>query len=130
MLYQKELLHHYKFPQNYGKIEKKGVKIQREFNPLCGDEITLYLLVEKNTIKDIKFEGRGCVISRVAASIISEKVKGKNITLIEKMTPIGALKMTGLEDIASGRIKCALLFYKTLKKIFYPVRSFLNSNSG
>lgn len=117
MLYQKELLHHYKHPQNYGRIERAGVKVLKEIHPLCGDELTIYLLTDDKKILDIKFEGRGCIISKAAASMLSEKIKRRSLASLKKFSPQDALKKIGLENISSGRLKCALLFYSTIKKI-------------
>lgn len=116
-LYKKELLSHYKHPQNYGTITAPGAKTLREVNPLCGDELTVYILTDNKKIVDVKFEGRGCVISQAAASILSEKIKKMPFATLKKMAPKDALKKIGLADVTSGRLKCALLFYSTIKKI-------------
>ena len=118
MLYNKELLSHYKHPQNYGTLTAPGIKTLREVNPLCGDELTVYFLTDNKKILDVKFEGRGCVVSQAAASILSEKIKKMPLATLTKMSSKDALKKIGLEDITSGRLKCALLFYSTLTKTF------------
>lgn len=117
MLYKKELLDHYKNPKNFGKLAGAGVKTLREINPLCGDELTVYILTDGKKIIDVKFEGRGCVISQAAASMLSEKIKGQPLAALKKITPKDALKKIGLENVASGRLQCALLFYSTIKKL-------------
>ena len=117
MLYQRELLNHYKNPQNFGKISKPGAQSLKEVNPLCGDEMTVYLLTDGKKIIDIKFEGRGCVVSQAAASMLSENIKGQPLAAIKKLSPQDALKKIGLQDTTSGRLQCALLFYSTAKKL-------------
>jgi nitrogen fixation NifU-like protein len=116
-LYKKEMLQHYRHPQNYGTLTAPGVKTLREVNPLCGDELTVYILTDNKKIVDVKFEGRGCIISQAAASMLSENIKKMPLTVFKKMAPKDALKKIGLEDITSGRLKCALLFYSTAQKL-------------
>jgi nitrogen fixation NifU-like protein len=75
-LYQEMLLDHHKHPRNYGKVDKANRKAEG-YNPLCGDRVTVYLLMEKDVIKDIAFEGVGCAICKASCSVMTELVKGK-----------------------------------------------------
>ena len=72
-IYREMILDHYRNPRNKGKIEEPDVRIH-DSNPLCGDEISIDLKVEGDTIKDIKFDGRGCAISQASASMLTEMV--------------------------------------------------------
>ena len=76
-LYQQVILDHNKNPRNYHKLEKAN-RMAEGNNPLCGDQFTVYLLLEDDTIKDIGFEGAGCAISKASASIMSSILKGKS----------------------------------------------------
>jgi len=113
-IYMDFILEHYKNPSNYGKIENPSTS-SKGLNPLCGDELEIYILVEKNTIKDIKFTGKGCAISQASASILTEMVKGKDIDYVMNLKEKDLLDALGIE-ISPSRLKCALLSYNTLKE--------------
>ena len=113
-MYQENILDHYKNPRNFGKIENASVH-HHEYNPLCGDEIEMDLVIDKNKkIADVKFSGHGCAISQASASMLTEQVKGKHIEEIEKLTKESILEMLGI-PISPVRLKCALLSLDTLK---------------
>ena len=113
LLYE-ELMDHYKNPRNYGSLKNCNIKFT-DTNPLCGDEILITVNVDKNIIKDIKFNGVGCAISKSAASVLTEYVKGKNINDIMKMSNDDFIKIYGFKPNAM-RTKCALLAFLALKK--------------
>jgi len=75
-LYQEMILDHYKRPRNYHKLDGASHSAEGH-NPLCGDRITIYLLVENDKITDICFEGSGCAICTASASVMTEMLKGK-----------------------------------------------------
>lgn len=75
-LYQEVILDHGKNPRNFRVMNDHDRKIDG-FNPLCGDQITLYLKVEDNVVKDVSFQGKGCAISTASASMLTETMKGK-----------------------------------------------------
>jgi len=77
-IYQEELFDHYKSPRNSGSLSNPTIKIN-DTNPLCGDEISVTVKLKEDTIKDIKFDSRGCAVSVASASKISEELKGKKI---------------------------------------------------
>ena len=114
-MYQENILDHYKNPRNFGNIKNATVH-HHEKNPLCGDEIDIYLIIDEKTkkIADVKFYGHGCAISQASASMLSEKIKGKPIAEIEKLTKEDILEMLGI-PISPVRLKCALLSLDTLK---------------
>ena len=114
MMYQENILDHYKNPRNFGKIENATVH-HHEYNPLCGDEIDMFLLIDENKkIVDVKVYPRGCAISVASASMLSEEVKGKNIEELKIITKEDILEMLGI-PISPVRLKCALLSLDTLK---------------
>jgi len=76
-LYQQVILDHNKKPRNFHKLENAN-RTAEGFNPLCGDQLTLYLELEDETVKDISFEGTGCAIWKVSASMMTQALKGKS----------------------------------------------------
>ena len=114
MMYQENILDHYKSPRNFGKIEKPSVH-HHEYNPLCGDEIDMYLIIDENKkVADVKINPHGCAISVASASMLTEEIKGKSLEDLKKMTKENILKMLGI-PISPVRLKCALLSLDTLK---------------
>ena len=114
LMYQENILDHYKSPRNFGKIENASVH-HHEYNPLCGDEIDLFLVIDKNKkVVDIKFQGHGCAISQASASMLSEEIKGKSLDELKKLTKENILEMLSI-PISPVRLKCALLSLDTLK---------------
>lgn len=83
-LYQEVVMDHNRRPRNYRKPECTNRQVEG-FNPLCGDQITLYLSVEDNKIADIGFQAIGCAISKASASMMTESVKGLSLEDAEKV---------------------------------------------
>ncbi|MBI4356547.1 MAG: SUF system NifU family Fe-S cluster assembly protein [Gammaproteobacteria bacterium] len=77
-LYQEVILGHGKNPRNQRRLNP-CTHTYEGFNPLCGDRVTVYLVVEQDIIQDISFEGAGCVISMASASLMTELLKGKKL---------------------------------------------------
>jgi nitrogen fixation protein NifU and related proteins len=133
-LYRETILDHYHHPRNRGQIANATASVEG-INPLCGDELTLYLQVEDNKIKDIKLTAKGCSINTASGSMMSESVLGKSteeasqmidsfkqmmleslskdITLPENMEELEALQGVKKYPV---RIKCALLPWNTLSQ--------------
>jgi len=130
-LYQQVILDHNKKPRNFHKLETAN-KTAEGFNPLCGDQLTVYLQLEDDTVKDVSFVGSGCAISKAAASMMTQSVKGKTRQEAEALfdefhrlvtgeldaetTPnnLGRLKIfAGVRDYPA-RVKCASLSWHTL----------------
>jgi nitrogen fixation NifU-like protein len=78
-LYREIILDHYRSPRNRGELPSPPAHRLEGFNPLCGDEVVLTLLVEDDQVADIKIGGAGCSISQSSASLMSAAVKGKSI---------------------------------------------------
>jgi nitrogen fixation NifU-like protein len=86
-LYREIILDHYRNPRNKGELETPPAHRSEGFNPLCGDEIVVYLEVaDDGTIADIKIGGQGCSISQSSASMMSAAVKGKSIDEARALT--------------------------------------------
>ena len=86
-LYREIILDHYRSPRNRGELPVPPAHKVEGFNPLCGDEVVLYLDVdpETETVRDIKIEGQGCSISQASTSMMSSAVKGKPIDDVRKL---------------------------------------------
>ena len=130
-LYQQVILDHNKKPRNFRKLEQANHSAEG-FNPLCGDHLTIYIDLEDNAVKEIAFEGSGCAISKAAASMMTQAVKGKSREQAEKLFNEFHSMVTGELDeeteennlgnlrIFAGvrefpvRVKCATLPWHTL----------------
>lgn len=128
-LYKEVILDHYRAPRNKGRLDPHDVAIERN-NPLCGDEIELFLKFEGDELQGIAFDGKGCSISQASASMMTEKVKGLDVkeaaTMAESIKKMMAGESEGdssaLGDLVSlkgvvkypVRIKCALLGWNSL----------------
>lgn len=131
-LYQQVILDHNKSPRNFRKIENPTYFLEG-YNPLCGDNITIYLLVdENNLIKDISFQGSGCAISKASASLMTSMIKGKSVDeakkIFEKFHHLITAKVdeeVNLEELGKlavfsgvrefpARVKCASLAWHTM----------------
>ena len=85
-LYREIILDHYRNPRNRGELETPPAHRVEGFNPLCGDEIVVYVDVEHGKITDIKIGGQGCSISQSSASMMSSAVKGKTVEEARALT--------------------------------------------
>ncbi len=109
-LYAEEIVAHYEHPHNKGVIANASAS-HHGYNPLCGDDITIYLEIEDGKVADAKFDGVGCAISIGTASMLTDHLKGKTLAEINKM---GIPTITDLLGIDPGpvRLKCATLSLK------------------
>lgn len=130
-LYQEVIFDHNRRPRNFRKLDNAN-RSAEGFNPLCGDQITLYLAMESGMIVDIGFESTGCAISKASASMMTENVKGKSEDDAERMfaafrqmvtrepgeeydaETLGDLELLGGVVAYPVRIKCATLSWHTL----------------
>ena len=99
-LYREIILDHYRNPRNRGELPSPPARRVEGFNPLCGDEIVIYLDVEDGRIADLRIGGQGCSISQSSASMMSSAVKGK--TVDEARALIRAFK--GMMSIHESRL--------------------------
>ena len=114
-MYREVILDHYKNPRGHGVIEGADAEAEGQ-NPLCGDEVTLYVAFEDDgdTIGDVKFRGRGCAISQAATSMLTEMVKGRRASEVAAMPRDELLEEVGI-PLTPVRLKCALLGLGVLK---------------
>ena len=78
-LYKEVILDHYRSPRNQGELPTPPAIMEEGFNPLCGDDVKVYVLVEDKIIKEIRIGGQGCSISQASASMMTESVLGKTL---------------------------------------------------
>jgi nitrogen fixation protein NifU and related proteins len=78
-LYREVILDHYRSPRNKGQLESPPATRAEGFNPLCGDEIVVYLMMDGDIVADVKIGGQGCSISQASASMMSAAIKGKTL---------------------------------------------------
>jgi len=83
-LYREIILDHYRSPRNRGELESPPATRVEGFNPLCGDEIVVFLDVQEGVLKNIKMTGSGCSISQSSASLMSAAVKGKTLEKVRE----------------------------------------------
>jgi nitrogen fixation NifU-like protein len=112
-IYAEELISHYEHPHNKGTIKGADAELH-EYNPVCGDDITVYFKVKEGKVDDIKFDGKGCAISVGCASMLTDYVKGKGLKDIEAMGFDTVVKLLGI-DPGPARVKCAAISLKALK---------------
>jgi nitrogen fixation NifU-like protein len=136
-LYREIILDHYRTPRNRGELPTPPALMAEGHNPLCGDEITVYLDVSDGVVADVKVGGQGCSISQSSASMMSQAVKGKSVAevraLVRRFKGMMSIEDAGSADgadepeIALGdlealqgvvkfpvRIKCATLAWNTM----------------
>jgi nitrogen fixation NifU-like protein len=85
-LYREIILDHYRNPRNRGELEAPPATRVEGYNPLCGDEIVLFLDVEGDTVTDLRIGGQGCSISQSSASMMSSAVKGRTLGEVRDLT--------------------------------------------
>jgi nitrogen fixation NifU-like protein len=85
-LYREIILDHYRAPRNRGELPVPPAHMVEGFNPLCGDEVVLYLDVDDGIITDVKIAGQGCSISQASTSMMSAAVKGKPVAEARTLT--------------------------------------------
>ncbi len=129
-LYQEVIFDHNRNPRNFRVMDNADRKVDG-FNPLCGDRLTLYLMLDGDVISDASFQGSGCAISTASVSLMTEIIKGKTVAEAEELFKTFHEMTTGKsEDIQleavgklavlagvreyPARVKCATLAWHTL----------------
>ena len=140
-LYREIILDHYRSPRNRGELPTPPALVAQGHNPLCGDEITVYLQLDDDVVSDVKVGGQGCSISQSSASMMTQAIKGhtvpqvrslvrrfKGMMSIEDATaedgdgdgagtePVSLGDLEALQGVVKFpvRIKCATLAWNTL----------------
>ena len=126
-LYQQVILDHCKKPRNFHEMPEP-TRMAQGHNPLCGDNLKLYLALDGDVIKDASFVGSGCCISKASASLLTDAVKGKSKTEVQAIfDQVHEMIMTGKVNGDVGklavfagvyrypaRVKCAILSWHAL----------------
>lgn len=129
-LYQEVIFDHYKKPRNYHALAGAN-HVAHGHNRLCGDQLTVYLHVEGDVIKEVSFEGTGCAISTASASLMTDALTGKSLAEAESLfeafhhlvthddaepdEALGKLEvLAGVREFPA-RVKCATLAWHTLQ---------------
>jgi nitrogen fixation protein NifU and related proteins len=100
-LYREIILDHYRTPRNRGELPSPPAVMAQGHNPLCGDEITVYLHVDGDVVSDIKVGGQGCSISQSSASMMSQAIKGHSVDEVRGL--VRRFKgMMSIEDAGDG----------------------------
>jgi nitrogen fixation protein NifU and related proteins len=120
-LYREVILDHYKNPRGHGVIADADVEAEGQ-NPLCGDEVSIAVSFEGDTIADVKFQGRGCAISQAATSMLMDMVKGRTAQEVATMSRDELLEEVGI-PLTPVRLKCALLGLGVLKLALHKGRN-------
>ena len=128
-LYQETIIDHSKRPRNCHTMDNANHRAEG-YNPLCGDQLKLYLRMEGDIVKDCSFVGSGCAISTASASLMTESLRGKTRTealaLLEKFHDLLTTDSPVTKDLGKlvvfcgvrdypARVKCATLAWHTLK---------------
>jgi nitrogen fixation protein NifU and related proteins len=128
-LYTQVIMDHYQHPRNRGELEDADLR-EHLLNPLCGDEVTVYAVLDGENVVDVKFEGRGCSISQASASMMTERLVGKSREEAEgeiqsfKAMMVGEREFPEMDDLAAlkgviqypSRIKCATLAWTAFEQ--------------
>ncbi len=112
-LFSEIILELYKHPMNRGRLSAASVEAAGG-NPICGDKVTIFLRLQKDVIVDASFENSGCAISTAAASLLTERIKGKTVFQALSISPDDLFEDLG--GIIQTRIKCATLALVVLKE--------------
>jgi nitrogen fixation protein NifU and related proteins len=119
-LYREVILDHYKNPRGHGVIQGADAEAEGQ-NPLCGDEVSIAVAFDGDTIADVKFQGRGCAISQAATSMLMDMVKGRSVQEVASMSREELLDEVGI-PLTPVRLKCALLGLGVLKLALHKGR--------
>ncbi len=121
-LYREVILDHYKNPRGHGRLEGADVTAEG-MNPLCGDEVVISVSFgeDGDTIRDVRFEGRGCAISQAATSMLMEMVKGRKASEVAGMPKDDLLEEVGI-PLTPVRLKCAILGLGVLKVALHKAK--------
>lgn len=129
-LYREVILDHYSHPRNKGELPDPDIKVEGA-NPLCGDELSIFVKLDGGRVADVRFTGRGCSISQASASMMTEQIKGKTIKEARALAARfkGMMQGQAIDEDEMGelaalqgvrkfpvRVKCATLSWVALEQ--------------
>lgn len=128
--YREEILEHYTHPHHYGVLDHADIT-HEESNPLCGDRVRFDIRLDGDgqTIKDVRFSGVGCAISKASASMLSDLIIGRTLDEIKSLSKEDVLDELGIE-LGPVRLKCALLPLKVVKAGAYGLDASPEQDDG
>src|SRR5262245_28645831 len=97
-LYREIILDHYRSPRNRGELPVPPAAAAKGHNPLCGDEVTVFLEVDDGVVSDVKVGGQGCSISQSSASMMSQAIKGRRVDEVRALVR----RFKGMMSIEEG----------------------------
>jgi nitrogen fixation protein NifU and related proteins len=106
-LYQEILMDHYRNPRNHGVIGAADFSAEQR-NSSCGDEVLCTGIISENTLGDVLFQGKGCVISQATASLLSEYAQNKHLNVLLELDKDDIIAMIGM-PLGPVRLQCGLL---------------------
>ncbi len=113
-IYKENIIDHYQHPRRKGALQG-ATHVHQEFNPLCGDRVTVYLNIQEGRVQNASFEGDGCAISQASASLLVDHLVGKSAEEAQQLAPWDIYNLLGIR-ISHARAKCALLPLKALQE--------------
>lgn len=141
-LYQQVIIDHGRNPHNFGRLAHAN-HVKEGYNPLCGDRLMIYLYEEDGLIQEVSFEGSGCAISMASVSLMTDALKGKTISEVERLADyfydlvMGINKTTekklGKLAVLAGvseypmRVKCATLCWHTVLAAINDSKELVNA---
>jgi len=119
-MYQEIILQHYRSPRNFGDLPGADLRGE-ESNPLCGDRIRLQLKLDDThrSVREVRFDGEGCAISMASSSMLTEKLQGRSLDEVGRITRDDVIAMLGI-PLSPVRIKCALTGFTALGRALHP----------
>lgn len=113
-MYQEELMDHYQRPRHRGRLERPDFDTG-QYNPSCGDAISIQGVIRDGILESVAFEGKGCVISQASASLLCEHLLHRSVDEIEKFSTADMIKLVKI-PLGPIRLKCALLALHALQE--------------
>ena len=113
-MYQERILQHYRNPKHFGQLDHPDLSAE-ESNPLCGDHIRIDIQLDpsQQKVAEIRFSGDGCAISIASASMLTQKLAGQPLSVVEKVTQDDVLELVAI-PLSPVRVKCALTGFTAL----------------
>lgn len=119
-LYADHILEHYRTPRHFGRLTHSTISVQ-EHNPLCGDRITLDLLMRRGRLCDLAWSGSGCALSQASMSLLSDELLGKRVEELSRFSADAVFEFLHI-SVNPARVSCALLgftaMHNALSKIY------------
>ncbi|MEO6729303.1 MAG: iron-sulfur cluster assembly scaffold protein [Candidatus Dojkabacteria bacterium] len=112
---QEVILQNYKEPSNFGEPSWSPTSTSKMQNLTCGDEVTMYIQIEDEKVKNIAFTGEGCSISIATASILSQELQNKTLNDVLKYSENELIDLLGIE-LTTSRRNCALISLEAIKE--------------